>query len=156
MVENAKGNLNTKINANAKAAVAAAAGAAVGAQLAATAATNAVNKNNNGSAVLPNEEEEVNISEPAMNFEEGENIMEPEEEEESMPELESINMPINLVNTESEANVNSKNPTPEVAPQRGGRTTRRSKGKLYRMLVALNKKVLKRKTRSKKLTRQRR
>ena len=156
MLENAKENMNTKINANAKAAVAAAAGAAVGAQLAAVAATKAVNKNNNGSAVLPNEEEEVNISEPAMNFEEGENIMEPEEEEESMPELESINMPINLVNTESEANVNSKNPTPEVAPQRGGRMTRRSKGKLYRMLVALNKKALKRKTRSKKLTGQRR
>ena len=156
MLENAKGNMNTKINANAKAAVAAAAGAAVGAQLAAVAATKAVNKNNNGSAVLPNEEEEVNISEPEMNVEEGENIMEPEEEEEPMPELESINMPNTLVNTASEANVNSKNPTPEVAPQRGGRMTRRSKGKLYRMLVALNKKALKRKTRSKKLTGQRR
>ena len=76
-----------------------------------------------------------------------------------MPELESINMPNTLVNPVElslDANVNSKNPTPEVAPQRGGRTTRRSKGKLYRMLVALNKKALKRKTRSKKLTRQRR
>lgn len=161
MLDNAKGDLNTKINANAKAAVAAAAGAAVGAQLAAAAATNAVNKNNNGSAVLPNEEEEVNISEPEMNFEEGENIMEPEEEEEEpMPELESINMPNTLVNpvelSLNANNVNSKNPTPEVAPQTGGRRTRRSKGKLYRMLVALNKKALKRKTRSKKLTRQRR
>ena len=157
MVENAKGNMNTKINANAKAAVAAAAGAAVGAELAAVAATKAVNKNNNGSAVLPNEEEEVNISEPEMNFEQEENVMEPEEEEEEpMPELESINIQNTLVNTASEANVNSKNPTPEVAPQRGGRMTRRSKGKLYRMLVALNKKALKRKTRSKKLTGQRR
>ena len=160
MLENAKGNLNTKINANAKAAVAAAAGAAVGAQLAAAAATNAVNKNNNGSVVVPNEEE-VNISEPQRNFEEGENIMEPEEEEEEpMPELESINMQNTLVNpielSLDANNVNSKNPTPEVAPQTGGRRTRRSKGKLYRMLVALNKKALKRKTRSKKLTRQRR
>ena len=151
MLEDAKGNLNTKINANAKAAVAAAAGAAVGAELAAAAATNAVNKNNNGSVVVLPNEEEVNISQIEMNFdEEGKNIMEPEEEQ--MLELESSNMPNTLVNPvelSSDAIINSKNPTPEVAPQTGGRRTRRSKGKLYRMLVSLNKKALKRMTRSK-------
>jgi len=177
MVENAKGNLNTKTNANAKAAVAAAAGAAIGAELAAAAATNAVKKNNNGNAVavMPEEvSEELNISQPEINYEEGENNMGSEEEEdEQMPELVGQNTlepePISQLEYNNsivpnivtqpmapEANVNSKNPTPEVAPQIGGRRTRRSKGKLYRMLVALNKKVLKRKTRSKKLTRQRR
>jgi len=176
MVENAKGNLNTKTNANAKAAVAAAAGAAIGAELAAAAATNAVKKNNNGNAVavMPEEvSEEVNISQPEINYEEGENNMGSEEEEdELMPELVGQNTlepePISQLEYNNsivpnivtqpmapEANVNSKNPTPEVAPQIGGRRTRRSKGKLYRMLVALNKKPLKRKTRSKKLTRQR-
>jgi hypothetical protein len=169
MMENAKGNLNTKTNANAKAAVAAAAGAAIGAELAAAAATNAVKKNNNGNAVavMPEDvSEEVNISQPELNFEEG-------EEDEQMPELVGQNTlepePISQLEYNNsivpnivtqpmapEANVNSKNPTPEVAPQTGGRRTRRSKGKLYRMLVALNKKPLKRKTRSKKLTRQRR
>ena len=173
MMENAKGNLNTKTNANAKAAVAAAAGAAVGAELAAVAATNAVKKNNNGNAValMPEEvseevSEEVNISQPEINYEEeeedelmpelvGQNTLEPQ----SISQLEYNNSIVPNIVTQPmapEANVNSKNPTPEVAPQRGGRRTRRSKGKLYRMLVALNKKVLKRKTRSKKLTRQRR
>ena len=169
MVENAKGNLNTKINANAKAAVAAAAGAAVGAQLAATAATNAVNKNNNGSVVLPVE----TMEDEQMPELVGPNTLEPNEslnmlesnddlntlEPEPITQLVSNNSIVPNIVIEPmapEANVNSKNPTPEVAPQRGGRTTRRSKGKLYRMLVALNKKALKRKTRSKKLTRQRR
>jgi len=166
MVENAKGDLNTKTNANAKAVVAAAAGAAVGAELAAVAATNAVKKNNNGSAVVLPEDEQMpelvgpNTLEPNEDL----NMLEPNDnlntlEPEPMTQLGSNNSIVPNIVTQPmapEANVNSKNPTPEVAPQRGGRRTRRSKGKLYRMLVALNKKVLKRKTRSKKLTRQRR
>ena len=170
MVENAKGDLNTKTNANAKAAVAAAAGAAVGAELAAVAATNAVKKNNNGSAVvLPvetMEDEQMpelvgpNTLEPneSLNMLESNddlNTLEPEPMTQLVPN-NSIVPNIVIEPMAPEANVNSKNPTPEVAPQTGGRRTRRSKGKLYRMLVALNKKALKRKTRSKKLTRQRR
>jgi hypothetical protein len=170
MVENAKGDLNTKTNANAKAAVAAAAGAAVGAELAAVAATNAVKKNNNGSAVVLPVETMEDEQMPELV---GPNTLEPNEslnmlesnddlntlEPEPITQLVSNNSIVPNIVIEPmapEANVNSKNPTPEVAPQRGGRTTRRSKGKLYRMLVALNKKALKRKTRSKKLTRQRR
>jgi hypothetical protein len=166
MVENAKGDLNTKTNANAKAVVAAAAGAAVGAELAAVAATNAVKKNNNGSAVvLPEDEQMPELVGPntldsnddlnTLNSNDDLNTLEPE----TMTQLGSNNSIVPNIVIEPmapEANVNSKNPTPEVAPQRGGRMTRRSKGKLYRMLVALNKKVIKRKTRSKKLTRQRR
>ena len=190
MVENAKGDLNMKINENAKAAVAAAAGAAVGAELAAMAATNAVKKNNNGSVMplpLPNEEEDIdkvnNISRSDIDYEqdedegedegedadedEGEDADEDEDEGEQDDE-ESFSLSNdtfgntnaivpsagNDFKSVSKSNIYSKNPTPEVAPQRGGRITRRTKGKLYKMLVALNKKVLKRKTRSKKLTRQ--